>query len=96
MGGFTAFFHLFDGFAAFRHSGCLDGSSENILYNRTDCGRAIRGSNEDMSLTSREKPLDYSIMKYRAKKNKMLRTSTTTESGEEIAGGSEGVSPRRS
>lgn len=49
-----------------------------------------------MSLTSREKPLDYSIMKYRAKKDKMLRTSTTTESGEEIAGGSEGVSPRRS
>lgn len=46
-----------------------------------------------MSLTSREKPLDYSIMKYRAKKNKMLRTSTTTESGDEIAGGSERVSP---
>ncbi len=32
-------------------------------------------------------------MKYRAKKNKMLRTSTTTESGDEIAGGSERVSP---
>ena len=76
----------------------LHGAACIICVGRAAC-QATRSSPvsiHQLQQRSRGKLLDYPIMKYKARKNKTLRTSTTAESREEIAGGSETVSPRRS